>query len=83
MKKKKKTNIPIPAEEVMAIKLLLKTGLMTHKQIGDVFGRSREAITKIKLGIRHKDKIVGENNIIKRIVVVQYVNNDSYEVREL
>jgi hypothetical protein len=67
--------------QVKAIKVLLNTGTMTHKQIGNVFGMSREQITKISNGKRWGDIVVG-NKTIKRIVVVEYVDND-YEVREL
>lgn len=67
--------------KVVAIKTLLKTGCMTHKSIGEVFGVRRETITKIANGGRWADIVVG-NKTIKRIVVVEYMDND-YELREL
>lgn len=41
--------------DVDVIKLLLKNGNHTHQQISDLFGVSREHITKINMGQRWND----------------------------
>ena len=44
-------------EKVVIIKDLLNTGDYTHQQIADLFGVSREHITKINQGQRWNDEI--------------------------
>lgn len=58
-------------EEVRIIKTLLNNGIMTQKKIGEMFGVSRETITKIKNRTRWADIEPGDK-VIKKLYRIEY-----------
>lgn len=47
-------NVLLSVEKVLVIRTLLNSGL-THQYIADIFGVSRQTITKINTGMKNKD----------------------------